>query len=209
MIEETELKVIFVLVLLSPLLIFLTRWGILFAKRYFLFLRLNEFSKNKGFTLIWHRKLWDSLFSANEGFDFTLDTGAVRYRVFLLSSHHRFREHSFVSATGMDVYRDFRIRRIRRVNFLGSVRRQSIPLGFAAKTVPLDLTVKAAEGEVKILLFYPVAKVVTKQVHGKKQYLDSGSELFENTVLFSLSAFLKQVSGEQNYIRTSKPWEYE
>ncbi len=209
MFEEKELKIIFVLLLLSPLLIFLIRWGILFAKRYLLSVRLDSFSKQNGFSLVWHRKIWDSLFTTDGGFDFTLDTGSMRYRVFLLSSRHRFREYSFTSAMGMDVYRDFRIRRLRYASFSGSVRRQSVPLGISVKSVPLDMTAKTEEGEMKILLFYPVAKVVTKQVYGKKQYLDSGSELFENTFLFSLSAFFKQVSGEQNYVRKSKRWEYE
>ena len=209
MVEETELKVIFVLLLLSPLLIFSIRRGILFAKRYFFSLRLNSFAEQNGFSLVWHRGIWDSLITTDGGFDFTLDTGTIRYRVFLVSTRNRYLEHSFVSAKGMDVYRDFRIRRLRRVSYLGSVRRQSIPLGFSSKSVPLDMTAEVEKGEKKILLFYPVAKVVTKQIHGKKQYLDSGSELFEHTYLFSFSAFLKQASGEQNYIRESKIWEYE
>lgn len=171
--------------------------------------KLNRCCKKNGAEITWHRNPFPAALSPQTGFDFTVKAGKRVYQVLLLAARNRFSEYRFVSSKEVVVNKKFSINLIARGRGLrGMGIHNTVDFGLTTKSIPVDLTVEAENGEEKILLFYPVAKDVTWIAPGKgKIFLGSGDLLYEDFRLFTRSAFLEEIASPGKYLRRVNPWE--
>lgn len=171
--------------------------------------KLNRCCKKNGAEITWHRNPFPSALSPQTGFDFTVKAGERVYRVMLMAARNRYSEYRFVSPKEVVINKKFSINLIARGRGLrGMGIHNTVDFGLSTKSLPVDLTVEAAEGEEKILLFYPVSKDVTWIAPGKgNTFLGSGDLFFHDFRLFTRSAFLEELASPGKYLRTVNPWE--
>lgn len=195
------------IILVIPVSLFCLGFFPYWLKRLSLQGKVERFCRKRGFEITWLRAPLESMKKKDCKFDFTVKTAEKTYHVAILSARHRYREHCFVSADTLQVNRAFKLGRMKKSG--RNPKKKNVNLAVFTKPFSIDLEATVPSEDYKIILFYPVAKEVTATRGGTKVYLDNGEEVFKYYYLFSLSAFLKQLTGEKNYIHKRKPWEYE
>ncbi len=199
--------ILIVAILLVPIVLFCLSFFPYWLKRLSLKGKLERFCRKKGFEITWLRDPLESMKKKDCKFDFTVQTGEKKYHVAILSARYRYREHCFVSSDTLQVNRALKVGRMKKGG--RNPKKKSANLAVFTRPFQIDLEAQVPSEDVKIILFYPIAKEVTAVRGGSKIYLDNGEEVYKFYYLLSLSAFFKQLTGEKNYIHKRKPWEYD
>ncbi len=179
---------------------------ILFCKVLSLPVKLNRVCREKGHEILWKNKPIKALFSPSAGFDFSVKTGERIYRVDLVCADRRNREYLFASPEKLVV------NRLILTKIIGgrhSFRRMYLhPVVSASKQRRISLSPEKKEGEVKVLLMYPVGRdVAWDSDTGAKRTLGNGDLFFYSYRFFTLSGFLNELNDPGKYLREQKVWE--